>query len=162
MEKKEENVKQQVRANDRVEILGIEMEWKLTRADTADRYCVLVVTMPPGSGVPAHQHPQQEAFFILEGTPEFAVENSGGLVWRTISQGEMVNIPSDAMHGFRNSSDRNVRVVLTCEAGLADFFEEAGLSLAENESPSGNLSPEAIHRVIEIATKHGQRFAPHA
>ena len=152
----------QAAANDRVEILGIEMEWKLTRTDTGGRYCVLIVTMPPGAGVPLHQHPQQEAFFMLDGKAEFAVDNDEGLAWRTVSQGEMVNIPSDAMHGFRNSSDRNVRLLLTCEAGLADFFEEAGLPLTGNKLASAIVLPEAIQRVIEIATKHGQRFAPHA
>jgi|SRR5579863_3643941 len=154
-------VGEQTRKTDRVEILGIELEWKLRRSDTLDRYCVLVANLPPGAGVPVHQHPEQEAFFILEGKPEFAVENkSGTLAWRTVNPGEMVNIPPDTMHGFRNNSDRSVKALLTCEGGLANFFEEAGIPLAENAVPSPNVLPEAIHRVVEIAMKHGQRFAP--
>ena len=153
-------MKEQARKNNRVEILGIELEWKLRRTDTLDRYCALVANLPPGAGVPVHQHPEQEAFFILEGKPEFAVENRDGLVWRSVNPGEMINIPPDTMHGFKNSSDRIVRALLTCEAGLANFFEEAGIPLADDEAPSSDLSPEAIHRVVEIAMKHGQRFAP--
>ena len=154
-------MKEQKRKSDRVEILGIELEWKLKRSDTLDRYCVLLAKLPPGAGVPVHQHPEQEAFFILEGTPEFAVEHSGELAWRTANPGDMVNIPPDTMHGFRNGSDRQVRVLLTCDAHLASFFEEAGVPLDENETPSSEVLPEAIHRVLEIAQKHGQRFAPH-
>jgi quercetin dioxygenase-like cupin family protein len=141
----------------RFEVLGIELEWKLQRSDTLGRYCVMAATMPPGSGVPLHQHPEQEAFFILDGEPEFAVE-SGGLVWMKIHSGEMVNIPPDAMHGFRNAGDRDVKILLTCEGDLGKFFEEAGTPLADDESPTQHPSPEAIQRVLEIARKFGQRF----
>jgi quercetin dioxygenase-like cupin family protein len=151
-------MKEQSRKSDRIEILGIELEWKLKRSDTLDQYCVLAATMPPGSGVPLHQHLEQEAFFVLEGQPEFAVENGAGLVWKEINPGELVNIPPDAMHGFRNGSGRDVKVLLTCVGELGKFFEEAGTPLRENESASANISLEAIQRVIEIARKHGQRF----
>ena len=111
-------MKEQLRKNDRVEILGIELQWKLRRNDTVDQYCVLAVTMPSGAGVPVHQHPQQEAFFILEGQAEFAVENGDGLARKEVNPGDVVNIPPDAIHGFRNESDRDVKLLLTCEAGL--------------------------------------------
>jgi hypothetical protein len=62
---KEIYMKERSRKNDRVGIFGIELEWKLRRNDTVDQYCVLAATMPPGVGVPVHQHPQQEAFLCL-------------------------------------------------------------------------------------------------
>ena len=155
---KEMFMKEQSRKNDRVEILGIELEWKLRRNDTVDQYCVLAATMPPGVGVPVHQHPQQEAFFILEGQAEFAVENGAGLAWKEVNPGDMVNIPPDAIHGFRNESDRDVKLLVTCEAGLGRFFEEASTPLTENQSARANVSTEEIQRVLEIAKKHGQRF----
>jgi quercetin dioxygenase-like cupin family protein len=151
-------MKEQARTNDRFEILGIELEWKLRWNDTVDKYCVLAANLPPGTGFPLHQHPQQEAFFILEGQAEFAVENSAGLAWRKVNPGEMINIPPDVIHGFRNESDRDVKLLLTCEAGLGRFFEEAGTPLTENRSARAKISPEAIQRVLEIAKKHGQRF----
>ena len=151
-------MKEQSRRKDRIEILGVELEWKLRRNDTVDQYCVLAATIPPGAGIPVHQHPQQEAFFILEGQPEFAVENSAGLPWKEVNPGDMVNIPLDTMHGFRNAGDRDLKLLLTCAAGLGRFFEEAGTPLTENESARANLSPEEIQRVLEIARKHGQRF----
>lgn len=137
------------------DVLGIELEWKLQRSDTQGRYCVMTATMPPGSGVPPHQHPQQEAFFILDGEAEFAVGDS--LRWQKVHAGDMVNIPHDAVHGFRNVSDRSVSVLLTCEGDLGNFFEEAGTPLADNETPT-QPTPEAIGRVLDIAKKHGQRF----
>jgi quercetin dioxygenase-like cupin family protein len=156
-QRKGETMKEEASLPNRFEVLGIELEWRLRRSDTLGRYCVLAATMPPGTGVPLHQHPEQEAFFILDGEPEFAVEN-GGLAWTEIHPGKMVNIPPNAMHGFRNASQREVRILLTCQGELGQFFEQAGTPLAENESPSQNLSPENIHRVVEIAKRLGQRF----
>jgi quercetin dioxygenase-like cupin family protein len=152
-------MKEQAKKGDRIEILGIELEWKLRWNDTLDRYCVLAVTMHAGAKVPLHQHPQQEAFFIIEGRPEFAVENGSGLGWKEAHPGDLVNIPPDVMHGFRNGSGRDVKILLTCEAELGRFFEAAGTPLADNESAGANVSPAAIDRVLEIAQKHGQRFA---
>ena len=150
-------MKEEAKESDRIEILGIELEWKLRRNDTVDQYCVLAATMPPGVGVPIHQHPQQEAFFILEGEAEFAVESSG-LAWKKVLPGDMVNIPPDAMHGFRNESDGEVKLLLTCAAELGEFFEEAGLPLTENEPVRAEVSAQEVQRVLEIALKHGQRF----
>lgn len=53
----------------RINVLGVELEWKLRSGDTLNQYCVLGATVPPGVGIPPHQHPQQEAFFVLEGQP---------------------------------------------------------------------------------------------
>jgi quercetin dioxygenase-like cupin family protein len=154
----ETGMKEQSERNDRVEVLGIELEWKLRRNDTVDQYCVLAATMPPGARVPLHQHPQQEAFFILEGQAEFAVENGAGLTWRKVNPGDVINVPPDAIHGFRNEGDRNVKLLLTCQASLGKFFEEAGTPLTDNQSARATLSPEEIQRVLAIAEKHGQRF----
>jgi quercetin dioxygenase-like cupin family protein len=142
-----------------MDVLGVELEWKLRSSDTLDQYCVLAATVPPGVGIPPHQHPDQEAFFVLEGQPEFAVADGAGLAWRSAQPGDMVNIPPDALHGFRNASGSAVKVLITCAANLGKFFEEAGTPLGENESASASVLPEAIQRVLAIAEKHGQRFA---
>jgi quercetin dioxygenase-like cupin family protein len=151
-------VTEPIRKNDRIDVLGVELEWKLKRSDTLDQYCVLTATVPPGIGIPPHRHPDQEAFFVLEGQPEFAMEEGGGLAWNAARPGDMINITPDALHGFRNQSNGNVKVLITCAAGLGRFFEEAGTPLAEDEPACLNISPETIQRVLAIAEKHGQRF----
>src|SRR6201986_3999817 len=127
--------------NDRIDILGVELEWKLRLEDTDGQYCVLAATVAPGVGVPPHQHPDQEAFFVLEGRPEFALAESGELAWKTAAPGDMVTIPVDALHGFRNGSGGVVRLLIMCTAGLGRFFEEAGAPLAEGETAGHDLSP---------------------
>jgi quercetin dioxygenase-like cupin family protein len=144
--------------SDRIDILGVELEWKLRLDETDGQYCVLAATIAPHVGVPPHQHPDQEAFFVLEGSPEFALAEDGELTWKTAFPGDMVRIPVDAMHGFRNESGAQVRLLIMCTAGLGRFFEEAGAPLAEGESAGADLSPATIQGVIGIAEKYGQRF----
>ena len=55
-------------------------------------------------------------------------------------------------------TDRDVKLLLTCEPGLGRFFEEAGTPLAENKSGRANVSLEEIQRVLEIVERYGQRF----
>lgn len=148
--------------NDRIDVLGVELEWKLRLEETGGQYCALLATVGPGVGVPPHQHPDQEAFLVLEGQAEFATEEDGQLVWKSAAAGDMVKIPTDALHGFRNESGATVRLLILCTSGLAGFFEEAGLPLKQGERAGGNLSPEAIGRVIGIAQKYGQRFPAQA
>jgi hypothetical protein len=49
----------------RIVILAGYMEWILTPAETDGHYCMLEAVIPPGAGVPPHQHVDQEAFYIV-------------------------------------------------------------------------------------------------
>lgn len=144
-----------------MELLDVELEWKLRRSDTANQYCVLAMTVPPGFALPLHHHPEQEAFFVLEGEPEFAVGNrsiAAAPVFERANPGDMINVPPSELHGFRNTSNREARILLTCEAQLGRFFEDAGAPLADNESLGPHVSRESLERVLDIARRHGHQF----
>ena len=144
----------------RMVILAGYMEWILTPADTNGHYCMLETFIPPGAGVPPHQHVDQEAFYIVEGTLEVACLGSGGLEWFPVNAGDSIHVPSNEIHGFRNASTTNTRTLVTATAGLGAFFEEAGMPIAPGTSPpTGPPSPADIERVLTIARKHGHRFA---
>lgn len=138
-----------------VEVLGIVLDFKLRSAETGGHYCAIEATVPPGAFVPPHQHIEHEAFYVLEGTGEFAALSDGKLVWSAVSAGELVNIPSDSVHGFRNVTDQPMRCLITAQPGNEDFFEEAGTPISA--SP-GAPTMEQVERVLAIARKHGQRF----
>lgn len=141
------------------EVLGVTLQWQLRSSETDNQYCALLATVPPGAMVPPHQHVEQEAFFMVEGTGEFARLEGGSLVWKPVPAGEMINIPSDAVHGFRNSTDRDIRCLITAHPNIENFFLEAGTPVT---NASGPPTMEAIERVLTIARKHGQRFLPPA
>jgi quercetin dioxygenase-like cupin family protein len=146
--------------SEKFDILGVELAWKLTAAETGNKYCVLEATIPPGVVVPPHRHPDQEAFFILEGAPEFASERTGKLEWCFATPGETINTTPMTMHGFRNPTDSDVRVIITCTPNLGHFFEEAALPIT-HISPYRFTVPSAeqISRVMEIGERFGHEYS---
>src|ERR1700754_253556 len=113
--------------SEKFDLLGVELEWKLTDVETDYRYCVLEATLPPGVVVPPHRHPDQEAFLVREGAPEFATETPTGLDWSFSVPGEMVNMPPMTLHGLRNPTTSDARVLITCGINRGHFFAAAGL-----------------------------------
>ncbi len=146
--------------SEKFELLGVELEWKLTDVETGNRYCVLEAVVPPGVMVPPHRHPDQEAFLVLDGAPEFGTEGDNCIEWCFAVPGEMINIPSMALHGFRNPTTSDVRVLITCTPNLGRFFEDAGLPY-HNESPHRSRipSPEQVQRVLAIGDRYGHVYS---
>ena len=144
-----------------VEVLGIRMDWKVREADTGGHYSLLELLVPPGAGVPLHQHAEQETFYLAEGEAEFARIGREGITWYRVTLGDTVNVPGWAMHGFRNTGAVSARILLTCSAGLEAFFTEIGVALVPGGSqPSVPPSQADIERVVSAAMRHGHRFAP--
>lgn len=137
------------------DVLGVTLQWKLRSQDTDGQYCALHATVPPGCMVPPHQHVEQEAFFVLEGTAEFAAMQNGLLHWTPVHAGTMVNIPSDSVHGFRNASETDVRCLITAHPKIENFFLEAAAPI---RTRAGAPGMDEIERVLAVARKHGQRF----
>lgn len=71
----------------------------LTGEDTAGRYCLIDMLVPPGGGPPPHRHDFEEMFAILEGEIEVTFRGAKSVV----RAGETANIPANAPHQFRNS-----------------------------------------------------------
>src|SRR5450631_3186211 len=69
----------------------------LSGADTAGRYCLIDMFVPPGGGPPPHRHDFEESFTVLEGQIEaiFRGEKS------TLAAGDTIGIPANAPHQFR-------------------------------------------------------------
>jgi len=66
----------------------------LTGADTAGRYCLIDMHVPPGGGPGPHRHDFEESFTVLVGEIETAVRG----VISVVRSGETVNIPANAPH----------------------------------------------------------------
>src|SRR6266511_981423 len=77
----------------------------LTGNDTAGRYCLIDMLVPPGGGPPPHRHDFEEMFTILEGEIELKFRGNHS----TARAGETVNIPANAPHQFCNASVRPAR-----------------------------------------------------
>jgi len=97
----------------------------LSGADTAGRYTLIDMHVPPGGGPPPHRHDFEEMFSILEGEIELTFRGETMVA----TAGVTVNIPANAPHVFRNASDRAARLLCLCSpSGQEDFFRAVGVA----------------------------------
>ena len=109
----------------------------LTGEDTAGRYTLIDMHVPPGGGPPPHRHDFEEMFTVLDGEIELTFRGVP-LVART---GETVNVPANAPHSFRNVGDRPARLLCMCTpAGQERFFAAVGDRVDGRTAPPPPLS----------------------
>ena len=104
----------------------------LSGKETAGRYSLIDMHIPPGGGPPPHRHDFEESFTVLEGEIE-AVFRDEHL---TVHAGEGINIPANAPHQFQNKSKQAARLLCLCSpAGQEEFFQEVGVPVATRTTP---------------------------
>jgi quercetin dioxygenase-like cupin family protein len=124
-------------------------------SDTAGRYTLIDMHVPPGGGPPPHRHDFEEMFSILDGEIEFTFRDEPTVA----HAGETVNVPANAPHVFTNASDRPARLLCLCSpAGQEDFFREIGVPVANRTEPPPKLDQEAgkamMAKAIALAPKY--------
>jgi quercetin dioxygenase-like cupin family protein len=127
----------------------------LTGKDTAGRYCLIDMHIPPGGGPPPHRHDFEESFTVLEGEIEATFRGEQ----KTVRAGQVVNIPANAPHQFQNKSEQAARLLCLCSpAGQEEFFLEVGVLVATRTTPPPKFDAEAQAafraRVDELAPKY--------
>jgi quercetin dioxygenase-like cupin family protein len=126
----------------------------LTGKDTARRFCLIDMHIPPGGRPPPHRHDFEESFIILEGEIEATfrgVKAVGGA-------GETVHIPANAPHQFQNKSDRSARLLCICSpAGQEEFFAQVGVPVLQPGRPRRQNSMRPLRRSSKQKLKHSPR-----
>jgi quercetin dioxygenase-like cupin family protein len=123
--------------------------------DTAGRYCLIDMHIPPGAGPPPHRHDFEESFTVLEGEIEATFRGKQ----TTVRAGQVVNIPANAPHQFQNKSDQAARLLCLCSpAGQEEFFLEVGVPVPTRTTPppKADAAAQAAFRarVEELAVKY--------
>lgn len=127
----------------------------LTGADTDGRYGLIDMQIPPAGGPPPHRHDFEEMFHILEGEIEFTFRDEQ----ITARAGETVNIPARAPHSFRNSSQRDARMLcMITPPGLEEYFSRWGQKLPDRTT-SPNLSEQEAAKRLSTAIALGPEYA---
>ncbi len=72
-----------------------------------------------GGGPPPHHHPWDEAFYVLEGEVEIAVENNT----RTLGPGSYVHIPAGTVHAYTNKSGLTKLLAVVSDSRGGKLFE---------------------------------------
>ena len=135
----------------------------LSGKDTAGKFCLIDMHIPPGGGPPPHRHDFEESFIILEGELEATFRGEKSVV----KAGETAHIPANAPHQFHNTSDQPVRLLCICApAGQEELFAEVGVRVATRTTAPPKLDPatqaEFIAKVEALAPKYRTELLRHA
>ena len=127
----------------------------LTGEDTAGRYTLIDMHVPPGGGPPPHRHDFEEMFHVLGGEIEATFRGETSVV----RAGETINIPANAPHSFTNASTLPARLLCMCSpAGQEEFFEAVGVPVdsrtASPPEPDDAAQAAFIEKAQELAPQY--------
>jgi quercetin dioxygenase-like cupin family protein len=127
----------------------------LSGSDTAGRFTLIDMHVPPGGGPPPHRHDFEETFILLDGELQATFRGEK----RIVRAGETIHIPANAPHQFHNASSKAVRMLCICSpAGQEEFFKELGTPVATRTTPppSVDAAQQAafIKKAIELSPKY--------
>jgi mannose-6-phosphate isomerase-like protein (cupin superfamily) len=129
--------------------------------DTAGRFCLIDMHIPPGGGPPPHRHDFEESFILLEGEIETTFRGRIS----TAKAGQSLHIPANAPHQFRNVSTKPVRLLCICSpAGQEEFFAKVGVPVATRTTAPPPLDAAAhadfLARVQALAPQYKTELLP--
>jgi quercetin dioxygenase-like cupin family protein len=135
----------------------------LSGKDTAGRFCLIDMHVPPNGGPPPHRHDFEETFTVLEGELEATFRGAKQMV----RAGETINIPANAPHQFRNASSQPARMLCICSpAGQEEFFAQGGVPVATRTTAQPRLDEAAQTefkaKAATLAPKYRTEFLQHA
>src|SRR3954447_19003634 len=77
---------------------------------TAGRFAMLDMLIPPGGGPPPHRHDFEECFRVLEAWVEAQLRDLPPV---RLEAGDSANIPANAAHSLRNAAEVSARLLCT-------------------------------------------------
>ena len=124
-------------------------------ADTAGRYTLIDMHVPPGGGPPPHRHDFEEMFTVLDGEIELTSAASAPL--RAQARRSMCR-PTPRTSSA-TPSDRPARLLCLCSpAGQEEFFKEVGVPVAHRTKAPPALDGAAtaafIAKAVALAPKY--------
>jgi quercetin dioxygenase-like cupin family protein len=130
-------------------VLGAGIRFLLPAAKTDHNFSLMEVELPKDQGPPPHEHPWDEAYYVIDGDVWFLVDGEETVY----SAGDFIYAPGGVVHSFKGAGERPARVlVFDAPATAEGFFREASREIV-------NI-PEDFVKVPEIGARHGLRFLP--
>jgi quercetin dioxygenase-like cupin family protein len=120
----------------------------LASAAQTGSYEIFFQAGPEGSGPPPHNHPWDEAFYVLHGEVAFGVGDRESLA----VEGTLVQVPGGTTHWFRYGRGGGEMLTMTSGEGASAFFTDV----------DRNVSPENpdLGKFIGIAESHAWAAHP--
>lgn len=130
-----------------LEVMGARVSFLCPAKATGQGWSLIEVTAPKDSGPPPHEHPWDEAYYVLEGSARFQVGDRRLVV----HQGDFLYAPGGTVHAFQGASDTPARLLIFDAPAAAEaFFRDAAAEIRE--------LPRDLQKVPELGARHGVRF----
>ena|SRR5438270_5865426 len=121
----------------------------LCEADKTDSaWSVLECVLPEKSGPPPHEHPWDEAYYVVDGEVRFTLGDKEMLV----KKGDFVYAPGGTVHAFQSATSNPPArmLIFDAPAHAGDFFRDVDREVKE--------MPRDAVKMPEIGARHGIRF----
>ena len=138
-----------------LDLFGSLITFQVRSAETDGAYAVLETVVPAGRAkIQMHVHAASETFQILDGEFEFHAIRDGKTAVFRAAAGDMVHMPPNVPHGFRNVSKQASSFQTVIAPGsMEGYFLELGMPTAETH-PSKLSSPDA-KLLAEVGERYG-------
>lgn len=127
----------------------------LSGKDTAGRFSLIDMHLPPGGGPSPHRHDFEESFILLDGEIQATFRGQKSIA----KAGQTINIPANAPHQFHNASSKPARLICICSpAGQENFFLEVGQPVATRTTPPPPLDEQQFAAFLEKAKSLAPKY----
>ena len=132
---------------EKLSVTGAEVRLLCEGDKTGRAWSVAECEAPENSGPPPHQHPWDEAYYVLDGEVFFQVGGKELIAKR----GDFVYVPGDTVHAFRGAGKKTARILFfDAPAHSGQFFRDVDREVTD--------FPRDAHKMGEIGARHGIRF----
>lgn len=130
-------------------VLGAQVRFLCPADATGRAWSLMEAVLPLHAGPPAHEHPWDEAYYVVEGEVRFTVD---GKV-QTVKAGDFIYAPGGTVHAFQGASEQPARMLVFDAPGHAEqFFRDVDREVRR--------IPDDLAKVPEIGARHRLRFLP--
>jgi quercetin dioxygenase-like cupin family protein len=128
-------------------VLGTRLRFLCLPEQTGGAFSLMEAVMPLGAGPPAHEHPWDEAYYVVEGEVDFVLGDDA----RRVRAGDFLYAPGGTAHAFKGASESPARVlVFDAPAAAEGFFRDVHREVRE--------MPRDLPLVAAIGERHRLRF----
>jgi quercetin dioxygenase-like cupin family protein len=136
-------------APETLSVLGTELRFLCEGGRTGRGFSIMELVLPTDSGPPLHDHPWDEAYYVIEGQVRFTV----GDMTEVFDAGDFIYAPGGTPHAFNGVSEAPARLlVLDVPAASEPFFRDVDREVRS--------IPADLAKLPEIGQRHQLRFHP--
>ena len=133
-------------------VMGAAVRFLCGAQSTGRAWSLMEVEVPERTGPPPHDHPWDEAYYVVAGEMRFHIDGREQLV----KAGDFIYAPGGTVHGFQGASREPARVIIFDAPAHAEaFFREIDRDVKE--------MPRDMPKALAIGERHDIHFrAPKA